>query len=90
MSGVCIIMESLVQAKDSEVPCAACGEPVEFNHSIHRDGFCEGPEVWICDGCGSDELPTCEQIYAAIAQRRDEGFEPVEHDGRPAPNGGAS
>lgn len=48
--------------------CAYCGEPAEGNHSIHRDGVDCGPEVPLCDGCGADELPTCEEIWAAISQ----------------------
>lgn len=54
-----------------DVPeCAACGEPVEGNHSIHRDGFCEGPEVDLCDACGGEETPTCETLWRRIAERR--------------------
>ena len=37
---------------------------------IHRDGFDEGPEVELCDGCGMNELPTCEQLWADIAARK--------------------
>jgi hypothetical protein len=50
--------------------CAACGAPAQGNYSIHRDGFCDGPEVPLCNGCGSEETPTLPQIWAAIARRR--------------------
>lgn len=32
--------------------CAACGKAAEGNYSVHRDGFCSGPEVPLCDDCG--------------------------------------
>jgi hypothetical protein len=51
-------------------PCAACGAPVQGNHSIHRDGFGIGPEVDLCDACGANETPTCEELWDAIARRR--------------------
>jgi len=47
-----------------EVPlCAHCWKPAEGNYSIHRDGFGEGPEVPLCDACGGEETPTCEDIW---------------------------
>lgn len=53
------------------VHCAACGEDVgtaaEF--SIHRDGFCDGPEVALCRGCGGSEFPTCESLWLNIGIR---------------------
>ena len=49
--------------------CANCGkDPTEGNYSIHRDGFGIGPEVPLCDGCGSGELPTCREIWDNIAE----------------------
>jgi len=48
--------------------CACCESPAEGNYSIHRDGFGEGPEVWLCDACGSKPTPTCEEIWARIAE----------------------
>lgn len=53
--------------------CAACGNVAEGNYAIHRDGFSDGPEVPLCDACGSEEEPTCEELWAAIAARREEG-----------------
>lgn len=58
-----------------ESRCAACGKPAEGNFSIHRDGFCEGPEVSLCNACGRAETPTCEELWDRIAARA-------------APNGG--
>lgn len=51
--------------------CACCSGPAEGNYSIHRDGFGEGPEVWLCDDCGKDETPTCEEIWARIAENEE-------------------
>ena len=51
-------------------PCAACGEPTQGNHLIHRDGFGDGPEVDLCDGCGGKELPSCETLWKMIRERR--------------------
>lgn len=49
-------------------PCAYCGEPSEGNHSIHRDGFGDGPEVPLCDKHGSHETPTEREIWARIGR----------------------
>ena len=49
--------------------CAACGRSSEGHYSIHRDRFEAGPEVPLCNGCGSKPTPTCEQLWAAIAKR---------------------
>jgi hypothetical protein len=54
------------------LPCAWCGGPSEGEHSIHRDGFCEGPEVPLCNEHGSMPIPTCEQIWQKIALDRAE------------------
>lgn len=51
-------------------PCAYCGERSQGRYSIHRDGFSEGPEVALCDEHGGNELPTCSDIWARIAERR--------------------
>lgn len=48
-------------------PCAFCGKPAEGNCAIHRDGFGVGPEVDLCDACGSYETPTCDEIWERIA-----------------------
>lgn len=49
--------------------CAYCGRPAEGQAAIHRDGFCEGPQVWLCNAHGKKELPSCEQIWARIKER---------------------
>lgn len=48
--------------------CAYCGSPAEGEYSIHRDGFGEGPEVPLCNACGSANGPTCEGIWNRTAQ----------------------
>lgn len=54
--------------RPADKTCAYCGAPSEGNFSIHRDGFCEGPEVWLCDAHGGGELPSCPRIWAVIEQ----------------------
>lgn len=56
----------------SEV-CAACGQRAQGNFSLHRDGFAIGPEVALCDGCGSGVSPSLQEIWWNIAQRRKAG-----------------
>ncbi len=51
--------------------CAMCGENAEGNYAIHRDGFGEGPEVPLCDECGSFSTPTCEEIWEKLLNRPD-------------------
>lgn len=48
--------------------CAVCRKKTEGEYSIHRDGFGEGPEVPLCNECGSGEPPTCEEIWALIGR----------------------
>ncbi|MFA5052815.1 MAG: hypothetical protein WC565_02055 [Parcubacteria group bacterium] len=55
----------------SGLKCAYCGGPAQGNYSLHRDGFCVGPEVDLCDNCGSGVTPSCEQIWDQIAVRKD-------------------
>ena len=52
--------------------CAACGRGIaeEAKYGTHRDGFAEGPEVPLCEFCGEGTQPTLEQIWEAIAFRR--------------------
>lgn len=50
--------------------CAACGAAAQGNASIHRDGFGEGPEVDLCDDCGTHEFPTCEVLWRWIREMR--------------------
>ena len=54
--------------------CAFCGRPAEGNYAIHRDGLGVGPEVELCDACGSEETPTCADIWSRIAQPSPEYF----------------
>lgn len=49
--------------------CAACGAGSNGKRAIHRDGFGEGPEVWLCKPCGYYEQPSCEMLWARIAGR---------------------
>lgn len=61
--------------KKKRALCAACGKRSERNHSVHRDGFEIGPEVWLCDACGSHPTPTLRELWASIRHRYLEGFE---------------
>lgn len=60
----------MTEKRRAPIECAACGKPAEGNHSMHRDGFCEGPEVELCDECGGHPLPTCESLWRMIRDRR--------------------
>jgi len=51
--------------------CAYCQKPSQGNYSVHRDGFCEGPEVDLCDECGGFASPTLEEIWAHISTTRE-------------------
>lgn len=57
-----------VENKLRQEKCAFCGEPAEGDHSIHQNGFGEGPEVELCNKCGSQPEPTEVQIWAKIGQ----------------------
>lgn len=48
--------------------CAYCGGAAEGNYAVHRDGLDVGPEVDLCDACGSDATPTLAEIWERIAQ----------------------
>jgi hypothetical protein len=50
--------------------CAYCHKPAEGRYSVHRDGFCEGPQVPLCDACGSGNQPSLHQIWRRIAQNK--------------------
>lgn len=67
---------------DYVAACAFCGKPAEGNHAIHRDGFMVGPEVDLCDACGSKETPTCAEIWHRIAQPAEGNFA---HRRKPCP-----
>lgn len=54
--------------------CVNCESPAEGNFSVHRDGFGVGPEVPLCDACGSKEEPTCAEIWDRIAEPSDDEF----------------
>ncbi len=47
--------------------CVYCKSPAQGRFSVHRDDFCEGPEVPLCDACGGDEEPTLEEIWNRIS-----------------------
>lgn len=47
--------------------CAFCGAWAEGNFSIHRRPPCNGPEVPLCDACGGEDGPSCEEIWAVLA-----------------------
>lgn len=55
----------------SGLKCAYCGWPAQGNYSINRDGAFVGPEVDLCDSCGSNSVPTMETIWERIAIRKD-------------------
>ena len=48
--------------------CAVCNNYAEGEYSIHRDGFSVGPEVPLCNACGSGESPSCEEIWGKISR----------------------
>jgi hypothetical protein len=50
--------------------CANCGAETTGEFSIHRDGFCDGPEVDLCNACGSEPTPTVFEIWENIRARR--------------------
>ena len=50
--------------------CSYCGEPAEGNHTIHRDGFDIGPEVPLCNRCGTMTYPTLSQIWQRISRQK--------------------
>lgn len=50
--------------------CAYCNSPSEGNFSIHHRTTMEGPEVWLCDKHGGQELPTCLKIWSVISSRK--------------------
>lgn len=65
--GVAECPECVKPPHDGPCACAFCEQPAEGNYSIHRDGFGEGPEIALCDGCGSKTEPTLEEIWARIS-----------------------
>lgn len=54
--------------------CAACWRPAAVDadgkarHVIHRNGHCQGPLVPLCDECGAEDGPTCEELWERIAK----------------------
>lgn len=58
--------------------CAACGVTWtgDVTYFIHRDGYGIGPEVVICQLCGGESLPTTEELWSWIAERRKEYGDP--------------
>lgn len=49
--------------------CAYCGTAIErVEFTIERDGLCtDGPEVPLCNYCASADGPSCDEIWAKIA-----------------------
>ena len=50
--------------------CAVCDRPSEGEYAIHRYGMGIGPEVALCNSCGSGPIPTCGQIWAYLCNKR--------------------
>lgn len=48
--------------------CAFCDAPATGDYAIHRDGFGEGPEVNLCDRCGSNDETKEKEIWYKISQ----------------------
>lgn len=46
-----------------DLKCSFCDKPAAGNYAVHRDGFGEGPEVPLCDVCGSSSEPSLETIW---------------------------
>lgn len=61
------VLQPAVQAL-SGCFCAFCDVPAEGNFAVHRDGFDEGPEVDLCDDCGSGDVPSLSTIWDRIAR----------------------
>jgi hypothetical protein len=55
------------KAAEDAPTCAYCGGPHTREYAIHRDGFCQGPQVPLCNRCGGRPKPTERQIWARIA-----------------------
>lgn len=55
-------------AAETVAHCAFCSKPHEGQFSIHRDGFCEGPQVPLCNACGGKSEPSEAQIWERISQ----------------------
>lgn len=64
-----------VYNKAYDMVCAACGARADGNYSTHRDGHGIGPQVMLCDGCGSGNKPTWGDMWKQIRYRHMEGFE---------------
>lgn len=48
--------------------CAYCRRGIaEVEHTIHRDGVGEGPEVPLCEFCAKNNYPTLDMIWARIS-----------------------
>lgn len=52
--------------------CFCCGNPSQGNYAIHQHGFCDGPEVPLCDDCGKHEEPNALTIWESIKNRTKE------------------
>lgn len=55
--------------------CVYCHQSAQGNYSIHETEeamWNGGPEVPLCNGCGSTSTPTCPEIWAHIAETKEE------------------
>lgn len=51
--------------------CAACGnDATGSKYGIHRDGDEQGPQVDLCNDCGSGATPTCDELWKTIRKRQ--------------------
>lgn len=54
--------------------CAnGCGCEAGTSYSVHMYGMGHGPEVRLCDACGSEEIPSLDSIWASINRQETEG-----------------
>lgn len=74
LSNVVRVYDIVQRLMGKQDQCVWCGEEAQGNYSIHRDGFDEGPELPLCDKCGGEEFPTCEQIWEKTSQMKEEVF----------------
>jgi hypothetical protein len=62
-------------ADQSKMCANGCGTDVSVptNYAIHRDGFCQGPEVALCRACGHFKEPSLPDIWKSIERQKREG-----------------
>lgn len=47
--------------------CCYCDEEAQGNYSVHQFGINDGPELDLCNDCGSTTNPTLEEIWAVTS-----------------------